>query len=157
MATIVVDTRQQEGKHRLKHEQMRAQGFELLRSKLPFGDYALPSLVAVDTKQNIQELAQNVHHDHTRFRNECVGARDAGVKLIILVETTEGITSLESLSEWIEPESQFRARRNAKTPISGKNLARACETMQERYGVEFRFCKPEESALEIIEILTKGV
>ena len=153
MATIVVDTRQQEGKHGLKHEQLRARGYELLRSKLPFGDYAFPPKIAVDTKQNIAELAQNVHHEHARFRKECVGARDAGVKLVILVENTEGIRSLSHLSKWSEPESQFRARRNARTPIDGERLARACATMTDRYGVEFRFCAPEETAQRIIELL----
>jgi len=156
MTTIIVDTRQQEGKHELKHEQLRAQGFTLLRSKLPFGDYALLPTVTVDTKRDIAELAYDVHHDHARFRRECVEARDNGMKLVVLTENTEGITSLGTLSNWVEPNAQFIKRKYAQTKIDGSRLAKACFTMSRKYGVVFDFCKPEEAAERIIELLTGG-
>ena len=139
----------------MKHEQMRAQGYTLLRSKLPFGDYALLPTITVDTKQNIAELAQNVHYEHARFRSECLGAKENGIKLVILVENDEGIGSLRDLCGWKEPESQFRKRKNAKTPIDGEKLAKACSTMSDRYGVAFEFCEPSKAAGRIIEILEK--
>lgn len=156
MATIIVDTRQQEGKHDLKHEQLAAQGFTLLRCKLPYGDYAILQSITVDTKRDIAELAYDIHNDHARFRRECVGARDNGIKLVILTENTEGITSLGTLSNWREPKSQFVKRKYARQPIDGSRLAKACFTMSRKYGVVFDFCKPEEAADRIIELLTGG-
>ena len=156
MATIIVDTRQQEGKHDLKHEQLEARGFVLLRHKLPYGDYAILPPIAVDTKRDIAELAYDSHNDHARPRRECVGARDYGMKLVILTENTEGITSLGKLSNWREPRSQFVKRKYARQPIDGSRLAKACYTMTRKYGVIFDFCEPDETADRIIELLTGG-
>lgn len=152
-ATIIEDTRQQAGRHNAKHAAFEAAGITLLRSKLPFGDYAYPPRVAVDTKQSIAELYQNVTLEHARFARECEGARDAGTQLVILVENTHGVASLADLAEWTEPEREFAIRKGAKRPIDGARLARACRTMFERYGVRFGFCRPDESAARILEIL----
>jgi len=37
--------------------------------------------------------------------------------------------------------------------MSGEKLAKACITMQLKYGVEFMFCTPEESAKRILSLL----
>lgn len=159
--TIIEDTRQQlhgrGDKHAAKHEAWAAAGVGLIRSKLAFGDYALPPAVSVDTKRSIQELAANVQGDHDRFRRELAAARDAGCELVILTENAHGIRSLADLEEWIEPEFEFKKRKNAKKRIIGARLAKACATMHERYGALFAFCAPEESAEMIVRILlSKG-
>lgn len=155
--TIIEDTRQQlhggADKHSTKHETWAAMGVLLVRSKLAFGDYSLPPAVSVDTKRNIQELAGNVHQSHERFKRELIAAHDAGCELVILTENTHGIRSLADLEEWIEPEHEFKARKNAKKRIIGAQLAKACATMHERYGARFMFCAPEESAELIVRIL----
>lgn len=133
----------------------------MLRSKLPFGDYALMPTISVDTKKDIYELAMDIDQQHARFKAECVGAREHGCQLIILVENDVGIRDLSDLSEWNEPDDHFLMRKhisgNPKTRhIQGSRLARACATMNTRYGVCFEFCAPEQSGERIIELLEGG-
>ena len=150
---ILEDTRQQAGKHDVKHEWWAERGFTLVRSKLAFGDYCRPPEVAVDTKASIQELALDIDQEHARFRRELVGARDAGTRLYVLVENDAGVVDLEGLAGWVEPDVDFRKRRFAQRRIEGVRLAKACATMQARYGVTFRFCAPEDAARMVSEIL----
>ncbi len=149
---IVEDTRQQKGKHELKHACFEQMGVELVRNMLPFGDYAKPPTISVDTKASMFEIANNIGSDHKRFKNECVAARDAGCQLIILVENTEGITCVNDVRTWVNPDSVYRPR-----AITGERLAKAMETMSERYGVRFEFCEPKDAARRIIELLGERV
>lgn len=156
MRALIEDSRQQLGKHEKKHERWGSLGVPIVRSKLPFGDYALMPTVAVDTKYSIVELHMDLTTEHKRFREECIGARDAGCRLVILVENNQGVRSLDDLKEWTEPLGTFLKRRNAKRKIGGKRLAAMCRTMSVKYGVEFMFCAPEESADIVLEILRGG-
>lgn len=146
--TIIEDTRQKSGMHKLKHQHFEKMDVKLVRNMLPFGDYALPPSISIDTKADMAEIANNIGSDHKRFKNECVTARDAGCQLIILVENTEGISSVNEVHRWINPELIYRPR-----AITGERLQKAMLTMSERYGVQFEFCKPEESAKRIMELL----
>lgn len=54
---------------------------------------------------------------------------------------------MHSLGKWSNidlPKSQ---------PTSGQTLAKALLTMENKYGAKFLFCKPQESAERIIELL----
>lgn len=153
---ILEDTRQQRGKHELKHEWWETNGYALVRSKLPFGDYCTLPAVAVDTKASIAELAADIDQQHDRFRRELKGARDAGVRLVVLVENGYGVRDLGGLAAWDEPAADFARRVRAVRPIRGARLARACATMAERYGAEFLFCAPDEAAGVIAGILFEG-
>lgn len=146
--TIIEDTRQKSGMHELKHQHFEEIGVKLVRNMLPFGDYALPPSISIDTKADMAEIANNIGSDHKRFKKECIAARDAGCQLIILVENTEGISSVNEVHRWINPELIYRPR-----AITGERLQKAMLTMSERYGVQFEFCKPEESAKRIMELL----
>ena len=137
--------------HTVKHECFDRMGVEIVRNMLPFGDYALPPSISIDTKQNMAEIASNIGSDHKRFKNECIAAKDAGCQLIILVENTEGITCVADVHRWVNPELIYRPR-----AITGERLQKAMITMSERYGVRFEFCEPEESAERIIELLGAG-
>ena len=148
---IIEDTRQKSGMHELKHSHFNEMGVQLVRNMLPFGDYAKPPTISVDTKANMEEIAQNIGSDHQRFKRECIAARDAGCQLIILVENTEGISSVKDVHKWINPDLIYRPR-----AITGERLQKAMITMSERYGVRFEFCEPEESAKRIIELLGVG-
>ena len=146
---IQEDTRQQAGKHDIKHDWFAAHGVELVRSKLPFGDYALVPSVAVDTKKDMEEIAANIcGKEHTRFITECKAAKAAGCTLVILVENTVGIRELSQVHTWINPRAIY-----SKNCVQGSRLQKAMETISERYGVRFLFCQPEESAERIIAIL----
>jgi ribosome-associated protein len=102
----------------------------------------------------MEEIAQNIGgaaSEHQRFKNECIKAKECGAQLIILVENTEGISSINEVHNWINPELVYRPR-----AITGERLEKAMKTMSERYGVRFEFCHPEESAKRIMELLENG-
>ena len=94
MITIIEDTRQQTGRHELKHEYFERKDINVVRSKLPAGDYALLTDMSrvVDTKQDLQEVYSNLIQDHERFRREADFCKDHGIKLTILVEETNAYT-----------------------------------------------------------------
>ena len=86
---ILEDTRQKKGKHDLKENWFLENDILLYRSKLFAGDYCLPPAVAVDTKQNLMEIAGNIcgnSSERKRFREECKTAQSAGCKLVFLIE-----------------------------------------------------------------------
>lgn len=145
---IIEDSRQQKDKHELKHSCFKEMGVQLIRSKIAFGDYCVPPSISVDTKANMAEIANNIGTDHQRFKRECIAARDAGCKLIVLVENEDGICSVDDVHEWINPEIVYRPK-----AITGERLQKAMQTMSERYGVRFEFCRPEEAAGKIMELL----
>lgn len=145
---IIEDSRQQKGKHELKHSCFEQMGVQLIRNILPFGDYAMPPTISIDTKANMAEIANNIGSDHKRFKNECIAAKEAGCQLVILVENTDDITCVDEVHTWINPDLIYRPR-----AITGDRLEKAMKTMSERYGVQFEFCKPEEAAKRIMELL----
>lgn len=159
MVYIIEDSRQKLGQHEQKHADFERMSIGLVRSKLHAGDYAYPPKCAVDTKQDIYELAMDIKNQHARFRAECVAAQEAGTQLIVLTENMDGIATINDLTRWVEPWAhyQMRQRKNRKSlRWSGKTLAKACITMSKKYGVAFRFCTPYEAASKIKEYLDWG-
>lgn len=147
--TLLEDTRQQAGKHEEKHAIWSTGGVRLRRCKLPYGDYCKPPAKAVDTKANMAEVAQNIGgKEHKRFINECKAAQEDGCHLIILVENDEGIETLEDVPRWYNPRIEY-----SPNCIQGPRLYKAMRTIQERYGCTFLFCRPEEAAETIIDLL----
>lgn len=149
---LIEDTRQQKGKHDLKHNYWRKLGVNIVRSALPFGDYAWVPPVVVDTKKDLYEMAANLFKGHDRFRKECIKAHNANSQLVILVENTDGVDSLESLKRWEESDEHFDMR-NGKVKISGEYMESIMSSMHERYGVIFEFCTPNEAGKRVIELL----
>ena len=150
MIALIEDTRQQAGKHDLKSLTFQNAGIEVVRCKLPFGDYAAPPAISVDTKANMDEIAANIcGKEHTRFINECKAAKAAGCQLIILVENEVNISSLSEVHLWKNPRSVYSPK-----CVQGPRLQRAMETISERYGVRFEFCTPEEAGSRIVELLS---
>ena len=146
---IIEDTRQKQNMHDVKHAAFKNMGIELLRCALPFGDYSYPPKISVDTKENIQEIAANLVGEHARFRNECIRAKEAGCHLYILVETEwENINSVDDVHMWFNSRLIY-----SKHAVTGDRLEKIMKTMQQKYGVRFMFCRPEESATTIIKIL----
>lgn len=153
--TIIEDSRQQKGKHDAKTAYFTEAGVELYRSKLAVGDYALPPRISVDTKRSISEIAQNIcgtAKEHQRFKRECIAAKEMGTQLVILIENEDDVVDLTTLKTWVNPRSVI-----APNCVQGERLAKAMITMSERYGVLFKFCKPEDSGQRIMEILLSYV
>ena len=110
--TIIEDTNQKVGKHEAVNKYFVQQGIDVIRTRLPVGDYVLANektddvfarkeargipvkmmdllgtyTVAVDEKYSIQELVGDVcGKSHDRFRDELKLAQNNGIKLFILV------------------------------------------------------------------------
>lgn len=150
---IIEDTRQKTDKHNIKHAVFADLSVELVRCKLPFGDYAPVPPISIDTKENIDEIANNIcGKEHKRFINECKAAQAAGCKLYILVENTVGIKDLSEVHKWKNPRSVYSSK-----CVQGDRLQKAMTTIQERYGVTFLFCNPAESARIIKEIIERSI
>lgn len=148
MLTIYEDVRNKLGHHQLKNDAWAAHGVNVVRNKLPYGDYARAFDVTVDTKKDIQELCMDVFSDHRRFRDSAILAMECGSVMVVVVENEDGVRSLEDLEKWVEPDKSFnlRKKRNANAKRwEGSTLAAACRTMWTRYGLEFDFCAPDEA------------
>jgi ERCC4-type nuclease len=79
-------------------------------SKLPVGDYISldNARLAIDRKQNLNELVSNVCQQHKRFSAELQRANSLGIKLIVLVEHGRDIKTLDmfgtgSIRAWANP------------------------------------------------------
>lgn len=129
--------------------------------------------VCVDTKKDMQEIVGNIcGQQHARFRDECILAQNNGIKLYVLIENEDGIQRIEDIFRWHNPRLDIYVRdeskmygyyrngmpkygRKKKYPnaTTGHTLAKAMMTMRGKYGVEFLFCRPEESGKRILSIL----
>lgn len=108
---------------------------------------------------------------HGFFHRGLKRAQNSGIRLIILVDNREGIKSIDDLFRWRNPRLDIwvnageligtykngrpRYKRVQKYPnaMTGERLAKACLTMQLKYGVEFQFCRPEDAGKKILELL----
>ena len=87
--TILEDTRQQRGKHKKKHEFFQAFGTEVVRCKIPFGDYAPVPPVSIDTKASMDEIAGNIGgKEHRRFIDECKASEKSYTTVNIIFNNT---------------------------------------------------------------------
>ena len=161
---ILEDTRQQIKKHELKHQWFEKNGIKIERCRLYVGDYTLANnqSICIDTKKDLQELCMDVCQDHERFKAELIRAKDAGIKLIILVEHGGGITCLEDVFLWQNPRKhevmwKWENGKRIRTVISdkavdGDQLYKSLCTIRDRYGAEFAFCRKEETGKKIVEL-----
>lgn len=151
MITLIEDSRQQTGKHDIKHLSFKNAGVEVVRCKLPWGDYAAPPAISVDTKADMNEIAANIcGKEHKRFINECKAAKAAGCQLIILVENSLDIKDISEVHTWVNPRVVYSRR-----CVQGPQLQKAMETISERYGVRFEFCSPEDAGQRVVELINE--
>jgi hypothetical protein len=169
VAKIYEDSRQKIGKHEAKRLWFADHGVEVVRKKLDFGDYmADGSNVSIDTKRNLQEVAMDCGRDHARFAREMDRARDAGHRLVILVEVGGPYRTIEDVRGWVsdvcrrcdhrrmghcDPAVSMRCRRYRCKPMQGGTLAKIMERMQETHGCVFELVRPHQSARRICEWL----
>jgi hypothetical protein len=165
---ILEDSRQQKGRHDNINAWMILHDIEIRRTKLYVGDYTLPAdqRVCIDTKYGLQEVYGNLIQDHRRFTDECKAAFSAGIRLIVLVEQS-GIKTVQDVAKWKNPRTIIWERlRDAHKrgkhldkplspypPVSSERLAKAMQTIAERYHIEWRFCDKADTARTICEIL----
>lgn len=148
---IIEDTRQKPDKTDYISHQLTELGCEVIRSKLLVGDYIISnaSYVSVDTKQDMNEVENNLTSQHKRFRNECELAQKCGINLVILIQD-DAIKTLDDVIKWYNPRKRY-----SKTAVSGKQLHKIMVTMSKKYGVQWSFCTKDEVGEKILEELTK--
>lgn len=144
---IMMDTREQAGKHEHVIKWFNDNEYKIVRSKLFCGDYTFLNnqTICIDTKKDILEICQNVCQSHERFIREIQRANENGIKLYFLIQD-EKITKLEELPKWYNPRKRFSPK-----ATSGKQLYGILKTIQERYNTKFYFCTNEECGKKIIE------
>lgn len=149
---IQVDTREKPSQTERILEHFDNQGVQYLIKKLDVGDYMSFGNVkcAIDRKQSIGEYAVNMGHDHARFKREMIRADENNIKLIFLIEDDK-IGSIEDVKKWWNPNSLFHQRY-----MTGEMLYKGMKTQMKRYGVEFHFCKKDETGYKIVELLKEN-
>lgn len=139
---ILADTRQQENKHLNIETYCKANGIDLIPKALQVGDYMLPnSKIACDTKQSIAELICDLYTDKKSLNKKYRKCYEQGVHLIVLVE--EEIKSLQELCKW----------KSKHTKLTGRELLDMMHTLQVSYGIEFKWCKKENTGEVLMGLL----
>jgi len=148
---LLEDTRNQAGKHKNIETYCKQAGIEIIRTKLLVGDYMLTGPesggISVDTKYGVPELASNVFQEHERFREECEKAQRCGIQLIVL---TEEVLPRGRLDYWRSPSGRDGL---PKYKFDPERLRKALITMQDKYGVRFRFCDGRSTGRVLLEYL----
>ena len=154
--TLICDTRQQEGKHRNIDSYCQRMGIKVIRQKLEVGDYMFPGgNISVDTKENIMEICKNVmSSDHKRLKAEIIRANELGIQLVFLIEEVPpyGRLDMWEVPRW-KSTDRFHKYGDPMTLVHPASLRLALITMQERYGVKFRFCTRRQSPARVIKYL----
>jgi len=143
----MVDTREQKN-HVTRY--LNARNIPNVRSKLYLGDYALlgNQSVVVDRKQSLTELCGNLCQQHVRFRAEIERAQSAGIRLIFLIEHGGEIKTLADVRGWENPRLK-----TSPLAMSGEAMHKRMVTIQNKYGVEWVFCRKTETGAKICELL----
>lgn len=142
---IFVDTRQKQGKHDKKHEQMKEMGAQLEFKALKIGDYMAEDKphISIDTKQNMQEVYSNVVNDKSRFMKEVRRAFENKIKLYVLVEHGGAVKNINDVAKW-KPKYGH---------MSAVKIMRRMIEIHIAYGVEWVFCDKRSTGRKIIELL----
>ena len=152
---ILADTREQKWKH-IRWALDNA-GCPVERGKLDQGDYtafvpmsafpgfqdvpgfySLQDEVVIERKANLDEIAGNFTTGRERFEREFLRAKARGIKVYLLIES----------ASWADIFSH-----NYHSQLNPKSLEGSLRSWQAKYNVSIEFCRPEESARTIYNIL----
>lgn len=170
---ILEDTRQQDSKHMMKQKWFKQHGIIVRRCRLYVGDYTLASnqSICIDTKRNMQEICGNLTNDHARVAAEADRAKEAGIRLIYLIENDGGEVKKNSgiYNKVIRDISEVHSWKNPRLFIMGRNgkqkypratkgitLQKIMMKFAEDHGCEFVFCRSSEAAEMIVRLLSDG-
>lgn len=146
---ITVDTKEKKNDHILAYFNRVNQHF--LRFQCNVGDYEdyHSRRVAVDTKRDLVELANDVcsKDGHRKMHDKIDRAKKVGTKLIFLIE--EDMT-LEDVKHWVSPTNKSG---KPLTAVKGETLYKVMKTMAEKYDVQWRFCSPDVTGPTIVAYL----
>lgn len=145
---IIVDTREQKWDH--IRDYFDRNGIEYVIQKLDEGDYLNTDcpVVVIDRKANLQEIATNLSSGKgniIRFVKECRRAQEKKLRFIVLIEGTS-CQAMKDVATW---QSKY-------TKHTGKWLTDKMFNLTVSYDVEWMFCKKNETARKILEVLEYG-
>ena len=149
MATVFVDSREKARAIKKLISEFEGQGIQHFSTKLFVGDYMCPNnpLTFIDRKQDVNEIAQNAVAGNTRFKAELDRMKCIGAKMYILIEQDQidgkKIESLEDIILW---ENKYGA-------VQGERIYRILKCWENKYDIEFVFCKKADTGKKIIELL----
>ena len=151
--TVYIDSREKARAIKSIVATFDRRGVKHFSNKLFVGDYQSLDNPrrAIDRKQNLSEMYQNLCHDHDRFIAELVRAKEAGIELIILIEHGPSVKCLEDVISWQNPRLEV-----SPYAWDGKRLYKTMCTVQQKYGVQYEFCSKRETGARIIELLQEG-
>ena len=141
---IIIDSRERQFSHITDYFDVR--GIPHKIEKLDTGDYCNtdnPS-VLVDRKADLDEVNNNLSKGkskHSRFVRECKRAFDNKQRLVVLIEGTN-YKSVEEIKTWTSKYSVH----------TGRWLANEMFRLTMAFGVEWRFCRKNETPRKILEI-----
>jgi hypothetical protein len=151
---IIQDQREKHGHHNEISNYCKEHEIPLIRKRLEVGDYMLGEVKcgkvvpigkrSIDTKQDLAELSSDLYRDKTEFNKKYRKCYENGIELYVLVE--QEITSLNDILSWSSPHSK----------ISGRMLYDMIDRVRKSYGVKFVFCRKENVAQTIINILCES-
>lgn len=142
---LIVDTREKRWKH--IEEYLWSHNIEYKIQKLDIGDYMLTEnpRICIDRKANLDEISSNLmsgKENYHRFLKEVKRAKSSGIKLIVLIEGTS-CKCVEDVKLW----------RSKYSNITGGWLFKQMKNLTYGYGVEFRFCRSNQTAKTIMKLL----
>ena len=147
---IIVDTREKPRAIVKILAEFDRHGVKVVRRALNFADYFNPARpdVIIDRKQNLNEIAFNVVQGRARFLREVDRCTRAGCHMIVLIEHSNRIHSLEDVIGWKNPRLKV-----SPLAVSGDRLFRIMKAMEIKYGIEWQFCSKQQTGKRIIELL----
>lgn len=143
---IIVDSREKKWEH-IETYFNKKKVVYVFPQKLDVGDYyntENPNIV-IDRKANLQEVCTNLQKGEDcilRFARECERARKKHLRFIVLIEGTN-FKSVREIHGWKSKYSKH----------TGTWLINQMFQLTVAYGVEWVFCKKNETAKKILEIL----
>ena len=142
---IIVDSREKKWDH--IREYFEKNGVEYIVHKLDAGDYLNTENdgIVIDRKASLQELCSNLskgNENIMRFTREAARAKERNYRFIVLIEGTD----YKSTKDVISWKSKY-------TQHSGKWLNDKMFHLTISYGVEWMFCRKNETPKKIMELI----
>ena len=152
---IIQDQREKKGHHLAIEQYCKEHEIPLMRKRLEVGDYMLGEIKcgkvvpigkrSIDTKSGgISELCSDLYRDKVAFNKKYKKCYEQGIQLYVLVE--QEIKSLNDILSWSSPHSK----------VNGRMLYDMIDRVRKSYGVKFVFCRKENVAQTIINILCES-
>lgn len=143
-------------------EEFCKRGIPYKATTLSFGDYSFEynsrdyrNILAIERKQNLSELANNLSWKRKQFEAEFIRAKEAGAKIYILIEDAKGREKLLKRRE-MEAEKKYSKAELQKgtwrSELTANSFIGTLTKWKERYGFEIVFTSKKNSGRKIVEI-----